>query len=177
MPWDSLLAGATGGAAIFIVFAILFGQGLINSLIRLIDTRAKQIELRGELLVKAMDGYDQQLSKTREAQYLELWALTAPVPKWPRNRELSFGRLEQLTCDLRDWYFGGGGLYLSQEAREVYGAAQGAIGSQLGPESAVKVPDEVYDSIQQSLSRLRTTLTRDLATRRGIHALEAIQEH
>jgi hypothetical protein len=177
MPWDSLLAGATGGAAIFIAFAVLFGQGLINSLIRLIDTRAKQIELRGELLVKAMDGYDQQLSKTREAQYLELWALTAPLPKWPRNRELSFGRLEQLTCDLRDWYFGGGGLYLSQEAREVYGAAQGIIGGHLGPESEAKVPDEAYDSIQQSLSRLRTTLTKDLATRRGIHALEAIREH
>jgi hypothetical protein len=177
MPWNSLLAGATGGAATFIVSAMLFGQGLINSLIRLIDTRAKQIELRGELLVKAMDGYDQQLSKAREAEYLALWALTAPVPKWPRNPELSFARLRQLTCDLRDWYFGGGGLYLSQEAREAYGAAQATIGGQLAPEGEALVPDDIYDAIQQALSRLRTTLTSDLATRRGIPALEAIREH
>lgn len=176
MPWDSLLAGATGGAAIFIVFGVLFGQGLITSLIKLIDTRTRQIELRSELLLKAMDGYDQRLSQTRETRYLELWALTAPLPKWPRNDALTFGRLDELTRELRDWYFGGGGLYLSQEARNVYGEAQGAICALLGPPGDTKVPTEAYDSIQQALSRLRTTLTADLATRREIHALEAIQK-
>jgi len=175
MPWDSVLAGATGGAAIFIVFAVLFGQGLMSSLLRLIDTRARQIELRGELMVKAADGYDQQLSRTREARYLELWALTAPIPKWPRNDTLTFGRLEKLSRELRDWYFGGGGLYLSQEARTIYGDAQEAICDRLGPRGDDSVPDDIYDAIQQALSRLRTTLTDDLASRRDIHALEAIR--
>lgn len=176
MPWDSLLAGATGGAAIFIVFVVLFGQGLINSLLKLIDTRTRQIELRNELLLKAMDGYDQQLSQTRETRYLELWALTAPLPAWPRNDGLTYGRLEKLTRELRDWYFSGGGLYLSQEARDVYGEAQTAICAALGPRGDAEVPSEVYDSIQQTLSRLRRRLTADLATRREIHALEAIQK-
>ena len=176
MPWNSLLAGATGGAAIFIVLAVLFGQGLVGSLLRLIDTRTRQIELRSDLLIKAMDGYDLQLSQSREKRYLELWALTAPIPKWPRNHALTFGRIEQLSRELRDWYFGGGGLYLSQEARKVYGAAQEAICSNSGPGSDAAVPDNVYDSIQQALSLMRTTLTTDLATRREIHALEAIRK-
>lgn len=176
MPWDSLLAGATGGAAIFIVFVVLFGQGLISSILRLIDTRTRQIELRNDLLLKSMDGYDQQLSKTRETRYLELWALTAPVPRWPRNDALTFGRLEKLSRELRDWYFAGGGLYLSQEARDVYGAAQEAICASLGPRGDAVVPDEVYDKVQKALSLVRTTLTSDLATRREIHALEAIQK-
>ncbi|MCX8477576.1 MAG: hypothetical protein MT490_17440 [Sphingomonas sp.] len=176
MPWDSLLAGATGGAAIFIVFVVLFGQGLINSLLKLIDTRTRQIEMRNELLLRAMDGYDQQLSQTRETRYLELWALTAPLPQWPRNDGLTYGRLEKLTRELRDWYFGGGGLYLSQEARDVYGEAQTVICAALGPRGDAEVPSEVYDSIQKALSRLRRRLTADLATRREIHALEAIQK-
>ncbi|TGX56134.1 hypothetical protein E5A73_03275 [Sphingomonas gei] len=176
MPWNSLLAGATGGAAIFIVFVLLFGQGLIGSLLKLIDTRTRQIELRNDLLLRAMDGYDLQLSKTREARYLELWTLTAPIPKWPRNPGLTFARLEKLSRELRDWYFAGGGLYLSQEARKVYGGAQKAICRRLGPRGDAEVPDQVYDAIQQALSRLRTTLTNDLATRREIHALEAIRK-
>lgn len=176
MPWDSLFAGATGGAAIFIFFVVLFGQGLINSLIRLIDTRTRQIELRNELLLKAMDGYDQQLSQTRETRYLELWALTAPLPQWPRNEGLTYGRLEKLTRELRDWYFGGGGLYLSKDARRVYGAAQEKICAALGPRGDAEVPEAVYDSIRKALSRLRSRLTADLATRREIHALEAIQK-
>jgi hypothetical protein len=174
MPWTTLLAGATGGAAIFIVFAVLFGQGLIASLLRLIDSRTRQIELRGDLLLKARDGYDLQLSKTRETRYLELWALTAPVPQWPRNADLTFGGLEKLSRQLRDWYFGGGGLYLSKEAREVYGAAQEAICTRFGPQSDARVADEIYTDIQKALSTMRSTLTSDLATRREIHALEAI---
>jgi hypothetical protein len=176
MPWNSLLAGATGGAAIFIVFAVLLGQGLVGSLLKLIDSQTHQIELRSDLLLRAMDGYDQQLAKTREARYLELWALTAPLPKWPRNHALTFSRLEKLSRELRDWYFAGGGLYLSQDARKVYGAAQKAICKRLGPLGNAEVPDQIYDSVQQALSRLRTTLTADLATRREIHALEAIQK-
>lgn len=176
MPWDSLLAGATGGAAIFIVFVVLLGHGLVNSLLKLIDTRTHQIEMRNELLLKAMDGYDQQLSQTRETRYLELWALTAPLPKWPRNEGLTYGRLEKLTHELRDWYFGGGGLYLSKEARDVYGDAQTAICAALGPRGDAEVPGEIYDSLQKALSLLRNTLTIDLATRREIHALEAIQK-
>ncbi|MDP5278608.1 hypothetical protein Q9Q95_06705 [Sphingomonas sp. DG1-23] len=176
MPWNSLLAGATGGVAIFIVFAVLLGQGFISSLLKLIDTQAHQIELRNDLLLRAMDGYDQQLAKTRETRYLELWALTAPLPKWPRNQALTFSRLEKLSTELRDWYFAGGGLYLSQEARKVYGAAQEAICTSLGPGNEEAVPDSVYDAIQQALSLLRTTLTTDLATRREIHALEAIRK-
>lgn len=176
MPWDSLLAGATGGAAIFIVFVVLLGHGLINSLLKLVDTRAREIEIRNELLLKAMDGYDQKLSQTRETRYLELWALTAPLPKWPRNEGLTYGRLEKLTRELRDWYFGGGGLYLSKDAREIYGAAQEKICAALGPRGDAEVPKPVYDSIRDALSLLRTRLTADLATRREIHALEAIQK-
>lgn len=174
MPWSSLLAGATGGAALFIAFAALFGQGLINALLKLIETRTHQIELRSDLLLKAMDGYDQQLSGTREARYLELWALTKPVAKWPRNDALNYGDLGRLTRALRDWYFRGGGLYLSQEARDVYTIAQEAIGTRLGPPDEAKVPDEEYDAIQRALSQLRSALTADLATRRDIAALAAI---
>ena len=65
-------------------------------------------------------GYYADLLKQRMEYYLVLWREMRPLPKYPRLEPLSYEKLEQLAGKLRDWYFDGGGMFVSSKARERY---------------------------------------------------------
>jgi hypothetical protein len=107
---------------------------------------------------------DEGLRAKREASYRELWQLTRLLPEWPRADDVTHGKLGELSRAMRDWYFDGGGLYLSQPARDAYGEVQRALQPLLHKPDGVIAPAE-YDALQELCSRLRRELTTDLLSR------------
>ena len=109
---------------------------------------------------------DEALRERRENDYRELWKHTGILPKWPKAR-VTYLEIDARTQTLRDWYFGGGGLYLSAEARAAYGAAQKALCAAVegAKNPALELGAKDYDRLQEVLSALRTELTRDLLSR------------
>ncbi len=83
--------------------------------------RRKDLELAHENFLNALNTeYDTALRSERVAEYRKLWELMINLPKYPRPVELSIEGLECLAMECRKWYFAGGGLFLSEEARERY---------------------------------------------------------
>lgn len=91
--------------------------------------------------------YDKDLRSQRISHYKTLWSRTLPLAKYPQSRPLAYdsapparlerllrkllphddgteGRvvdsIESLSISLRDWYFEGGGLFLSESTRDTY---------------------------------------------------------
>ena len=120
-------------------------------------------------LLSAREKIDESLREERVRQYRVLWEKTGLLPLWPRAEHVTYARLSRMSTDFRDWYFHGGGLFLSTRARKAYGKAQEAIAAVLEAQggdrdAALSAPD--YDALQQRLSALRTELTGDLLSRR-----------
>ena len=141
--WSALIGGAVGA----VVAAVgTFWQSWV----------AAQVKL------------DEGLREKREAGYLKLWQLTGILPLWPRA-DVTYAELDDRSRAMKDWYFAGGGLYLSTEARTAYGVAQKALQAAIeaapdgDPGRRVETP--VYDRLQAALSALRTELTGDLLSR------------
>ena len=60
----------------------------------------------------------EEVRKARLYAYPELWRLTSLVSVWPRS-DPRLEDLQGLQRDLRRWYFDvGGGLYMSENARD-----------------------------------------------------------
>lgn len=110
---------------------------------------------------------DQQLRTARAEQYKAMWAMTAVLPKWPRRQDATFADLQALREGLRDWYFGGGGLYLSRSSFQRYSQLQDALGTLDFSKPQEMLPSGTYDGIREKCSALRSGLTDDLLSRRG----------
>ena len=85
-----------------------------------------------------------------------------------RESRLAWAQIDvDLMNGLRSWYFGGGGMYLSQASRAKYSDVQNAIGLVVtrGNDRAAPVTDADYDTIRNAFSTLRTELTNDLQSR------------
>lgn len=175
MPWEQLLNGASGVAAIAIVVGVMFAIAILNKsadafgrrldaeVQHLVDSRRialegqnKYLELTRRLLLERTESVDADLRKNRETVYRSLWKKTAALPQWPRNDGLTYGDLVKMSGQFRDWYFNEGGLYLSKSARDAYGQAQGAITAVTdGRDSATRVNDADYEAIRIHCSNLR----------------------
>src|SRR5690242_9138356 len=70
---------------------------------------------------------DDQLRDRRLAPYKEIWLKTAILATWPRATSVTYAQLHKFSGDLRDWYFGKGGIYMSVETRNAYFALQEAV--------------------------------------------------
>jgi hypothetical protein len=98
--------------------------------------------------------------------YRALWSLTGLLPKWPRDKTVSYQQLAELSRSLRDWYFGAaGGLFLTSRAYSRYAELQDALqappaNSGLGP-----ISDEDYDEVRGLCSVLRRQMALDVGTR------------
>jgi hypothetical protein len=108
---------------------------------------------------------DEGLRAKRETSYLELWKLTSLLPEWPRADDVTYAKLGELSRAMRDWYFNGGGLYLSRQARTAYGKVQDGLEPLLGKPGDAPIATAEYDRLQKLCSRLRTELTSDLLSR------------
>jgi hypothetical protein len=170
MPWESILGGATGGVAAAILDAVIFFTSLTQKLVEGVQKRFESSLKRTEELHKntiAMTmTIDTDLRGRRITVYSELWKKTGDLPKWPRNQELTYQDLHNLSTELRKWYFETGGMYLSEGARVAYGEVQKSLTSVLAKGQDGKVIDSDYDTIRGKCSTLRTELTDDLLSRR-----------
>src|ERR1700674_417918 len=110
---------------------------------------------------------DEGLRDTRLALYRVLWKKTELLPKWPRRTDVTYENLRDLSEELRDWYFGDGGIFLSRTARKSYGKLQDTIDGILTQPAKGEITDPDYDKVRFRLSKLRSQLTDDLLSRRG----------
>jgi hypothetical protein len=125
---------------------------------------------------------DEQLRERRLDPYKEIWLKTAILPRWPRATGVTYAQLRQFSGDLRDWYFGQGGIYMSARTRDAYFAVQEALAQvalvpdvppppadQPVPEPRIWagiISSAEYDLIRGKCSALRTELTTDIQSRR-----------
>ncbi len=105
--------------------------------------------------------------RQRLQKYSRLWQMTEVLPKWPKNKNVTYKKLEELSLALRDWYFKDqGGLYLTRESHIAYSALQDHL-SEL-EKSEGRLSGDHYDLIRGYCSKLRTQLAEDVQTRRRL---------
>ncbi len=109
---------------------------------------------------------DEALLKTREDLYKPVWDRMRLLPKWPRRNKVTYEQLTAFSESLRDWYFDGGGMYLSGGAQKKYANLQDTIAAVLRRQMSGDVSDKDYDDIRDRCSALRTEMTKDLLSRR-----------
>lgn len=66
---------------------------------------------------------DEGLREQRLQVYPQLWAHTSIVSTWPRTGA-TWCQLNCVHEKLRQWYYGSGGLFMSERSREFYGYVQ-----------------------------------------------------
>ncbi|HEY6757513.1 MAG TPA: hypothetical protein VI037_09040 [Nitrososphaera sp.] len=100
------------------------------------EQRMKNLETELDLSSQ----YDVKLRESRVEVYGKLWKLLEPLAKYARPQPVSY----KLTLDLwkgcREWYFGTGGLFLSEDARTTYFLFMDEIQGVL--KEAIKNPDQ-----------------------------------
>ena len=114
--------------------------------------------------------YDKDLREKRIEAYTALWKHLQLLARYDRPKPLNPKTLEELTEAMRDWYFGVGGLYLSEEARASYFDLKQTIQNILTdrkyrPEDFLEPPDR--KNVLEKGSVLRARLTRDVGTRKS----------
>ncbi len=97
--------GAIVAAIASIVVAII---ALLNSL------KTAKLTARLNSIVNLQTDYDKDLRNRRIEQYQRLFAWMVNLPKYPKPEPLTVEGLRNLALAFRDWYFGGGGLLLSE---------------------------------------------------------------
>lgn len=123
-------------------------------------------KIREELVSK----YDQDLRTERVKQYALLWQATEPLAKYAPPGPVTVASLRELATVLRKWYFSGGGMFLSDRARDAYFALQDAIAATPRLADAQATDGDVLPdreaAIRRASSQLRTVLTADVGSRK-----------
>jgi hypothetical protein len=111
-------------------------------------------------------GLDLALYKQRGEAYKGLWQKTSMLSRWPQRTGVTYSQLQNLTEELRHWYYFVGGEYLSDSARKAYGNLQEALNHPIrAPNPQILSPSD-YTLLQDLCSKLRTELTHDLLSRK-----------
>jgi hypothetical protein len=71
--------------------------------------------------------YDQEVHSARMTAYAGLWKEFQPLAVYAPDEDVSYARIRILGVALRTWYFGQGGLLLTERARDAYFLVQDAI--------------------------------------------------
>lgn len=119
---------------------------------------------------EALIQVDIDLRLRRIEVYKPLWELTALLPRWPRDPDVTYEQLLEFTEALRKWYFAGGGMYLSRTThKNGYYPLQQELERVLSQKRSGMLlhesPDD-YGAIRDCCSTLRTHLVADVASRR-----------
>jgi hypothetical protein len=110
----------------------------------------------------------EELRVLRLTHYPPVWRRTSVFSRWPRT-DANYGDLEQLHFDLRRWYYGLGGLVLSENSRARYEELQKVVNMHLAHDAAARqqpLPDAAYTDLMTVASSFRSGLTEDVESRR-----------
>lgn len=103
--------------------------------------------------------FDTEIRRERIREYPKLWRLLELLAKYDRPGRVTAERLADLSKEMRAWFFHGGGIYLSDQARDGYFALKAELQKVAGEPPPI-------DELVKAASLLRAHLTRDLGTRR-----------
>jgi hypothetical protein len=114
--------------------------------------------------------YDKDLRNRRLDAYQDLWKLLEILARYDRPKPLNRQTLEELTATMREWYFGTGGLYLSEKTRGTYFDLKRALQDKIargnyGADGSLVGPDS--QSLLDLASLLRASLSQDVGTRKS----------
>lgn len=135
----TIIAAVIGFIGVIVTGILSYRQGQLKV------TQALQIE------------YDKELRKERIGCYKELWQKLLPLAKYPEPEPLSYVHAKLLAVSLREWYFAGGGLFLSATARDRYFDLQDGIKILLQKQAK----KWSFDSQKPTPSELQKYLDRD----------------
>jgi hypothetical protein len=181
IPWELLLKLAGGSAllAFVMLLALIFSREILKSGVETVAKRFESSFARAEQAYKKMlelkSEIDLDLRNRREKPYRELWNKTRLLPKWPRSDDVTYEKLDSFRKELRDWYFDGGGIYLSSDSMDAYKHLQDTISDVLKVEESrttQTIRPKEYDDIRERCSELRSQMTNDLVSRRAAPHLE-----
>lgn len=175
MPWEVILAAVGSSSLTAIVITILgltlaqkfIEQGIAgaarsfeSSLIKAEDAYRKAVDLNAQI--------DIHLREQRIKVYAAIWQATSILPRWPRATDVTYPDILRFSETLRSWFFAEqGGMWLSTDARAVYGDLQETIWQILPQRAEGVITTEDYDAILAKCSALRKELTNDLLSRRA----------
>jgi len=162
MPWEQIIGAASGTTIVLIVGLWLFKIYIESSLNRSEETFRRLFEQQVSI--------DTDLREKRLAVYKDLWQKMGILSKWPKNEDLTYGTLQQLCREFRDWYFNEGGIFLSSSARKAYGDLQDRLVKVFVKNAADKVEPADYEDIRLQCSVLRSEITNDLLSRKSATA-------
>jgi hypothetical protein len=140
--------------------AILAGLigALAGGLISWLTTNAR---LRRELELL----YDRELRDNRNVAYTALWNLTEPLPRaWIKGR-VTGENLKTVRESWHNWYYTGGGIYMSQTVRDRYFCATPVLEKFADAAQGRELTDLEYQTVYESVKALRDSLTDDIGAR------------
>lgn len=108
---------------------------------------------------------DESLRDSRIKVYKTLWKKMELLPKWPKSTNVTYEKLNNFSVELKDWYFDGGGMYLSEKARKAYGNLQEVVSNVVGKGKEGTITDDEYKLVRGKCGLLRTEITKDLQSR------------
>jgi hypothetical protein len=114
--------------------------------------------------------YDKHLHQKRLDLYAKLWPKTRPLARFAPRVVLTHRRLLETSDEMRDWYFGEGGIYLSRRSRKPYFRLKKKLQDAIEDERVKANPDAEIDpemtaKILKAATRLRTSLADDIGAR------------
>jgi hypothetical protein len=140
-------------------------SGIISSALTYFGTRSK---IRLDMTVE----YDKDLHNKRLELYKDLWPKTKPLAEFTAESALSYDIIKTVAEQTRDWYFAGGGIYLSKRSRGPYFKLKGLMQDVLDDKVLQQHHTKAIDTprtndILAAAGRLRTSLADDIHTRRA----------
>lgn len=173
IPWQ-FFGTLSAVSAILVLLGVYMGQRVIDHLERRVsrplESAVKKAETLYEKQVDVGAQVDLDLRSKREPFYQNLWRLGGLFPRWPRADDVTYANVLKRSGECRDWFFEGGGMYLSVESRKAYGVVQETL-SRLGRKSDEVIADDEYDNMVELLHNLRQELTTDLLSRSRLRDL------
>jgi hypothetical protein len=134
------------------------------------SVRSKRQDRLEERLKLQVTTYDTVLLEQRLKDYRDLWSLTEPTSR-RHVGALDRGSQEALAERLTHWYYSGGGMVLSGEARTAFFRARDSLG--LDSETSLNSWREI---VIGAFSKLRTAMCEDIDSRRGPTSLHGETE-
>lgn len=117
----------------------------------------------------------EELWKKRFDAYRQVFQISSALPLYPEPARLTHEELKEVSEKMRNWYFEGGGLLLSNITRDIYFDVQKSIKTVLKASAPGKfVSDDEYETVRNNLSALRTEFSNDLMSRRRVKMLSPL---